>query len=78
MGIDELNAKFGAPGRIVFRRGFAGYPCAVLANRYGTAEIALLGAVAVRSRTAFGWDKSALRCDNPAAQKFISKTYRMF
>ena len=39
---------------------------------------ALLGAVAVRSRTSFGWDKSALRCDNPAAQKFISKTYRMF
>ncbi|MBR3221566.1 MAG: hypothetical protein IKF72_04970 [Kiritimatiellae bacterium] len=44
MGIDELNAKFGAPGRIVFRQGFAGYPEAVIANRYGAAEIALLGA----------------------------------
>ena len=44
MGIDELNAKFGAPGRIVFRDGFAGYPEAVLANKYGTAEVALLGA----------------------------------
>ena len=44
MGIDELNAKFGAPGRIVFRAGFAGYPDVVLANRYGTAEVALLGA----------------------------------
>lgn len=44
MGIDELNAKFGAPGRIVFRPGFAGYPEAVVANQYGAAEIALLGA----------------------------------
>lgn len=44
MGIDELNAKFGAPGRIVFRRGFAGYPEVVLANKYGAAEVALLGA----------------------------------
>ncbi|MBR2838943.1 MAG: hypothetical protein IKE55_09185 [Kiritimatiellae bacterium] len=44
MGIDELNAKFGAPGRIVFRTGFAGYPEAVIANQYGAAEIALLGA----------------------------------
>ena len=42
-GIAELNAKFGAPGRIVFRTGFAGYPTAVLANQYGTAEVALLG-----------------------------------
>lgn len=44
MGIDGLNAKFGAPGRIVFRMGFAGYPNVVLANKYGTAEVALLGA----------------------------------
>ena len=44
MGTDELNAKFGAPGRIVFRDGFAGYPDVVLANKYGTAEVALLGA----------------------------------
>lgn len=42
--IDDLNAKFGAPGRIVFHQGFAGYPNVVLANRYGTAEVALLGA----------------------------------
>ena len=42
-GVAELNAKFGAPGRIVFRNGFAGYPTAVLANQYGTAEVALLG-----------------------------------
>ena len=42
--VEELNARFGAPARIVFRPGFAGYPNVVLANRYGTAEIALLGA----------------------------------
>ena len=39
-----MNAKFGAPGRIVFREGFAGYPEVVLANKYGSAEVALLGA----------------------------------
>lgn len=41
--IDELNRRYGAPGRIAFRKGFGGYPEAVLAGRYGTAEIALLG-----------------------------------
>lgn len=41
--MEKLNARFGAPGRIVFRTGFAGYPTAVLANQYGTAEVALLG-----------------------------------
>ena len=44
MKIDDLNSKFGAPGRIVFRQGFAGYPEVVLANKYGAAEVALLGA----------------------------------
>ena len=44
MTIEQLNARFGAPGRIVFREGFGGYPNVVLANKYGTAELALLGA----------------------------------
>ena len=43
MTCEQLNARFGAPGRIVFRDGFAGYPVAVLASKYGSAEIALLG-----------------------------------
>lgn len=43
MTVEQLNSRFGAPGRIVFRSGFAGYPDVVLANQYGTAEIALLG-----------------------------------
>lgn len=43
MTTDELNRRYGAPGRIVFRTGFAGYPEVVLANKYGTAEVALLG-----------------------------------
>ena len=43
MTVSELNARYGAPGRIVFREGFAGYPNVVIANKYGTAEIALLG-----------------------------------
>jgi len=43
MTTEQLNARFGAPGRIVFREGFAGYPNVVLANRYGSAEVALLG-----------------------------------
>lgn len=44
MNENELNSRFGAPGRIVFKRGFCGYPEAVIANKYGSAEIALLGA----------------------------------
>lgn len=44
MTIEQLNSRFGAPGRIVFHDGFAGYPNVVIANKYGSAEIALLGA----------------------------------
>ena len=44
MTIDELNRRYGAPGRIVFRAGHCGYPEVALANRFGTAEVALLGA----------------------------------
>lgn len=51
MTVQELNAKFGSPGRIVFREdGFAGYPNVVIANKYGNAEIALLGANVVSYR----------------------------
>ena len=41
--IARLNARFGAPGRIVFHEGHAGYPNVVIANKYGSAEVALLG-----------------------------------
>ncbi len=41
--IEALNRKFGAPGRIVFKIGHGGYPEVAIANKYGTAEIALLG-----------------------------------
>ena len=44
MNVQRFNSRFGAPGRIVFRDGFAGYPNVVLANQYGSAEVALLGA----------------------------------
>lgn len=44
LSVDELNARYGAPGRIVFRMGHKGAPIAVLANRYGVAEVALMGA----------------------------------
>lgn len=43
MNTEVLNTRYGAPGRIVFREGFGGYPEAVIANKYGVAEIALLG-----------------------------------
>lgn len=43
MNVDELNRRYGAPGRIVFHEGLAGYPEVVLSNKYGVAEIALLG-----------------------------------
>ncbi len=39
----ELNTRYGAPGRIVFREGLGGYPEIAISNQYGTAEVALLG-----------------------------------
>ena len=44
MTIEQLNTRYGAPGRIVFRQGHCGYPNVVLANKYGAAEVALMGA----------------------------------
>lgn len=44
MTIEELDRRFGAPGRIAFRTGHCGYPEASIANKFGSAEIALLGA----------------------------------
>ena len=44
MTLIELNSRYGAPGRIVFKEGHAGYPNVVIANKYGSAEIAMLGA----------------------------------
>lgn len=41
---ETLNRRYGAPGRIVFRPSRHGAPIAVLANQYGTAELALFGA----------------------------------
>ena len=47
---DALNRRFGGPGRIVFRPSEHGSPIVVLANQYGTAEIALLGAQTISYR----------------------------
>ena len=44
MTIAELNQRYGAPGRIVFHVGHCGYPEVVLTNKYGAAEVALMGA----------------------------------
>ena len=44
MTLQALNSRYGAPGRIVFKDGHAGHPNVVIANKYGAAEIALLGA----------------------------------
>ncbi|MCR5414953.1 MAG: D-hexose-6-phosphate mutarotase [Kiritimatiellae bacterium] len=44
MTIEQLNTRFGAPGRIVFRQGHCGYPEVAITNKFGSAEIALLGA----------------------------------
>ena len=59
-------------------RGVVDAPCSNFEYAAPLTEIALLGAVAVRSRSSFNWYASALRCDNPVAQRFIAKTYRMF
>jgi len=50
MNIDELNRKYGAPGRIVFKAGHCARPEAALANKYGSAEVALAGGVVLSYR----------------------------
>ena len=47
---DDLNRRFGAPERIVFRPSKHGTPIVVLANKYGAAEVALLGAQTISYR----------------------------
>jgi len=47
---DDLNRRYGAPGRIVFRPSKHDAPIVVLANRYGSAEVALFGAQTVSYR----------------------------
>ena len=47
---ENLNRKFGAPGRIAFRPSDSGFPVAVLANQYGSAEISLFGAQTLQYR----------------------------
>ena len=47
---EMLNRRFGAPERIVFRPSRHGVPIVVLANQYGTAEVALFGAQTVSYR----------------------------
>lgn len=44
MNCEELNRRYGAPGRIVFREGPQGAPIVAIANQYGSAEISLFGA----------------------------------
>ncbi len=46
----DLNRRYGAPGRIVFRPSAHDAPIAVLANQYGSAEISLLGAQTISYR----------------------------
>ena len=59
-------------------RGVVDAPCSNFEHAVPLTEIALLGAVAVRARGSFKWDAAALKCDNPDAQRYISKVYRMF
>lgn len=43
MTIEQLNAKYGTPGRIAFREGPGGHPIAVLVAPQGVCEISLYG-----------------------------------
>lgn len=44
MNCEELNRRYGGPGRIVFRDGPQGHPVVSLANQYGSAVVSLYGA----------------------------------
>ena len=46
----DLNRRYGAPGRIMFRPSQHDAPIAVLANQYGSAEISLFGATTLSYR----------------------------
>lgn len=59
-------------------RGKVDAPCSNFEHAGPLTEIVLLGAVAVRSRSAFNWNAETMTCDNPSAQRFIDKTYRTF
>jgi len=47
---EDLNRRYGAPGRIVFRPSKHDAPIVVLANQYGSAEVALFGAQTISYR----------------------------
>ena len=47
---ETLNRRYGAPERIVFRPSKHDVPVVVLANQYGTAEVALFGAQTISYR----------------------------
>ena len=47
---EMLNRRYGAPERIVFRPSRHDAPIVVLANQYGTAEVALFGAQTISYR----------------------------
>ena len=47
---ETLNRRYGAPERIVFRPSKHDVPIVVLANQYGTAEVALFGAQTISYR----------------------------
>ena len=44
MNCEELNRRYGAPERIVFREGPQVTPIVALANQYGSAQVSLFGA----------------------------------
>lgn len=50
MNCEELNRRYGAPERIVFRYGRQGSPVVALANQYGSAEVSLFGGEVVSYR----------------------------
>ena len=59
-------------------RGKIAAPCSNFEHAGPLTEMVLLGAAAVRARASFNWNAETLTCDNPAAQRYIDKTYRAF
>ncbi len=59
-------------------RGRVEAPCSNFDHAGPLTELAMLGAVAVRARGTFNWNAATLTCDNPVAQRYVDKTYRVF
>ena len=70
--IDELNKRFGAPGRVAFRAGPGGLPLAVMVNKHGAVELSLYG-----GQVLFSGSPEALVADPNVRRLYLGESFAM-